>query len=583
MAQNEVQVENSQPGTPSWQLSNPAVNREIEGYASLTSVNKGGSIDFFVSTQDSKFNIDVFRMGWYGGAGARLLQTIPNVAGQAQPTPAPDGDGLIECQWTKSQTLAVPNTWTSGIYLARLTGGKSGKQSYIIFVVRDDARDAALFYNLSVNTYQAYNFWPGEDTGRSLYEWGCKANVRARKVSFNRPYVLGNSYSQEMPGAASGLGAGEFLTNLQPSYFEGFSPAGFECNMVRWLEKSGFDVTYGTNIDVHENANLLSNYRGFLSVGHDEYWSMEIRTNLQNQLANGVNLGVFSSNTAYWQVRFEPSSSGAPNRTMVCYKDDTDPKTLRTQRSTGNWRFAPVNMPEAALIGVQYVGDPVCSDIVISNASHWLLEGTHLKNGDHLKGLLGYEVDAYFPDSSPQDTEILARSPISGLTDLPPNWSGPPPTDSHLAFRKTDQGTCVFATGSMQWSWGLDDFNAPALRPVLSNAAVQSITNNLLTAFTSPITISMPARLPAISPQQSCGITFSTIGGTAPLTWTASELPPYLTMSSSGVLSGTPPSEAANTTINFSVTVKDASGASASKTFTLRVAVKALDAEAVGV
>src|SRR3954451_14543446 len=114
MALNETQTENSLPGTPHWELSNPAINREIEGYASLTSVNKGKSIDFCVSTNDSNFQIEVYRTGWYDGVGARLLQTIPNLPGKLQATPSPDPTtGLIECHWTTSYTLAVPTTWTS--------------------------------------------------------------------------------------------------------------------------------------------------------------------------------------------------------------------------------------------------------------------------------------------------------------------------------------------------------------------------------------------------------------------------------------------------------------------------------------
>ena len=123
--QNPVQIENSLPGTSGWQLSNPAVNREIEGYASLTSVNIGGTIAFSVSTTDSTFNIDIFRTGWYGGVGARLLTTISGLTGVVQTTPTQDPvTGLIECAWPSSYTLAVPTTWVSGIYLARLTGNQ---------------------------------------------------------------------------------------------------------------------------------------------------------------------------------------------------------------------------------------------------------------------------------------------------------------------------------------------------------------------------------------------------------------------------------------------------------------------------
>src|ERR1700704_2749644 len=69
LAANAVQNENALPGTTSWQLSNPATNREIEGYASLTSVNQGKQISLFVNTSEPSYAIDIFRMGWYGGNG----------------------------------------------------------------------------------------------------------------------------------------------------------------------------------------------------------------------------------------------------------------------------------------------------------------------------------------------------------------------------------------------------------------------------------------------------------------------------------------------------------------------------------
>ena len=97
---NPIQDENALSGTALWQLSNPANNREIEGYASLTSVNRGGQISLFVSTADPNYTIDVYRMGWYGGTGARQVLGPIQLAGtqQVTPTPAPV-TGLIECNW----------------------------------------------------------------------------------------------------------------------------------------------------------------------------------------------------------------------------------------------------------------------------------------------------------------------------------------------------------------------------------------------------------------------------------------------------------------------------------------------------
>ncbi len=576
-AQNSIQIENANPGTPGWQLANPATNREIEGYASLTSVNVGAPIRFFVSTADSTFTIDVFRTGWYQGIGARLLTTVANLPGTLQPTPAPDPTtGLIECQWTSAYTLNVPPSWTTGIYLARLTGNPSGKQSYMIFVVRNDASASELVFQSSATTFQAYNFWPGGATGKSLYSWA--PGGRGWMVSFNRPYTLGFSYVAGVnEDAASGVGAGEYLTNEQPGPNTQSDPypiyaAAWEFNMVRWLEQNGYDLTYVTNIDVHENASLLLSHKGFLSVGHDEYWSMPMRQNVQNALSAGVNLGFFSSNAIYWQIRLQPGYDGTADRTIVCYKYDAaaqDPDYYTNpQLATTEWRDTPVNMPEAALVGGEYVGDPWNADILVSEASHWLFNGTGLENGSHLTGLLGYEVDSFVPGTSPADTVILTSTPVGPFVDTDdPGLGCSTGCFSNVTWYASGAGS-VFSAGTFQWAWGLDDYNAPALRPVLSSAAVQQMTANVLSALVNPATIAVGSALPPGTAAQPYQFTFVTEAGTAPVAWTAAGLPNCLSMSAAGVLSGVPASPGP---ISFSVTATDAQQHTATGNFNLAV------------
>ena len=71
METNPIQRENARPGTTEWRLTNPARDHQIEGYASLTSVNRGQQIGLYVHTQDLSYSLAIYRMGWYGGAGAR--------------------------------------------------------------------------------------------------------------------------------------------------------------------------------------------------------------------------------------------------------------------------------------------------------------------------------------------------------------------------------------------------------------------------------------------------------------------------------------------------------------------------------
>jgi hypothetical protein len=457
-----IAVENAKGGDALWVLTNPALRHEIEGYASSTSINRGQTINFFVSTMDPSYALEIFRMGWYQGTGARKLKTAITLPGMQQPIPSPDPvTGLVECQWQSSYSLAVPNNhgdptdWASGVYLAKLTAQPSGKQSYIIFVVRDDARASRYLFQSSVTTFQAYNNWGG----KSLYNNGIGG--KGVKVSFNRPYAPGLQ-----PSAAFGAGAGEFLTTYQPVY-ETY-PAGWEYNMVRFLERNGYDVTYSTDIDRHENPTLLLNHKAFLVVGHDEYWSMQMRNNVISARDAGVNLAFFAANVSFWQIRFEPSQfTGDPNRTQVCYKDTSDP--VKGALATINWRT--LGMPEDAIVGVMYGSDRVKTDIQVQNTNNWVYAGTGLQDGDRLKGLLGYEVDL-IQTGSPADVIALARSPFPE--------PGRPLQYSNMATYTAASGAVVFATGSMHWNWGLDDYNTPTVRPSVLSVAAQKITSNVL-------------------------------------------------------------------------------------------------------
>ena len=291
---NAVAAENARTGTRDWRLDRPATAREIEGYASATSVQRGESIALYVNTNAASFVLEVFRIGWYRGLGARRLFgpiTLPGAL-QAMPTMDPQ-TGLVDCAWTRPFVLSTATDWTSGIYLARLSASDSGAQSYILFVVRDDERAADLLVQLPVTTYQAYNAWGG----KSLYHWGSTDHQRAARVSFNRPYAA----NAQNPAAAFGMGAGEFLANLQPhgSHYP-ISNAGWDVNMLRWLEREGFDAAYCTNLDTHARAPSLQRCKAWLSIGHDEYWTREMRDHVEAARDAGVPLGFFGANSAYW-------------------------------------------------------------------------------------------------------------------------------------------------------------------------------------------------------------------------------------------------------------------------------------------
>jgi hypothetical protein len=498
---NETQTENANPGTIAWQLTNPALNREIEGYASLTSVNVGGSISFFVSTSDSAYSMDFYRIGWYGGAGGRELLGPISFLGVLQPTPSADSYGTFECNWTSAYVLTVPINWTSGVYLVKLTGSSTGKQSYIQFVVREDSRNSIYLFQRSITTDEAYNNWPGPAAGgKSLYTFNSSNSVAAVKVSFNRPYFIDTD-----PHNHTQVGAGFFLR--------------WEINMVRWMEMNGYDVSYATDIDVHEDVNLLLAHKAFLSVGHDEYWSWQMRANVELARDSGIGLGFFAGNICYWQIRLESSPlSGAADRTQVAYKTNyaSDP-TANVCYLTDWWRNNSCKPSEQALIGVEYtaanVGCPstsTCADVVIMDASNWALAGTGLLNGSHIPGILGYEVDGLVEPDSPPGTALIAHSPIPSTAD-PDAYPAPDYAFSDMVTYTAASGATVFSVGTIQWSWALDDWGGGTQRPSMLNAAAQQITQNALARL---VTAAGPPNITNLSPNSGAVGASVTITGT---------------------------------------------------------------------
>ncbi|PYX98264.1 MAG: hypothetical protein DMG71_00810 [Acidobacteria bacterium] len=447
---NPIQSENAKLGTTAWQISKGATNHQIEGYASATSVNRGGSISLFTNTTDSSYSIEIFRMGWYGGLGGRRMMPTIQLSGTQQPAcPVVDANTFrLECNGTSPYILNVPydpadpTNWASGVYIAKLTALPSGYQANVIFVVRDDTSASKYVFQTGVNTYQAYNAWGG----KSLYTYNSSGGIPATKVSFNRPYD-------------DGRGAGQFFS--------------YEINMLRFVEREGYDVSYITDIDLHENSSVLSNHSAALAVGHSEYWSYQMRTNFQSARDAGKGLGFISSNNVYWQLRYEPSVfNGAADRTVVCYKDYTkDPVYLAGDPSkyflvTVRWRDFPVNLPENTLVGLMYQNDGVTGDIVISNASHSLFNTSGLQNGTHLTGLLGKEADHLYA-GAPAGIQLLAHSPyVIGTTTF----------FADMSVYTAASGASVFDAGTFKLPWGLDNYgnNAPV------NAGAQQFVRNVL-------------------------------------------------------------------------------------------------------
>ena len=240
-AANPIPAENAQQGTIEWR--GPDVHgTATQGYASELSVAPGETIHFHVSTDPpEEYHIHVFRLGWYGGLGGRQLACMPAECGQdsygkAYATPS---SGWLGAGWPVTDELTIPPDWPSGTYLAKFelrTGLQEGKAAFQPFVVRPAGdRRSAILVQVPVNTWEAYNPWGG----KSLYDSNSEDGA-ANRVSFERP--LPRSY--------------------QPIW-------EWEIQLVRFLEREGYDVSYQTDLDTDRDpASLLTH--GFLVVADQD-------------------------------------------------------------------------------------------------------------------------------------------------------------------------------------------------------------------------------------------------------------------------------------------------------------------------
>jgi hypothetical protein len=352
-ATNKITVENAKLGNPpsEWMI-NGIGDDTIVGFATYISVNRGQAVSFKIRTNSLDYRIDIYRLGYYGGNGARKVATIQRQLATPQTQPNPGGDpsiGLVDCgNWAVSATWTVPSTEVTGLYIAKLVRqDATAGVSHIPFVVRDDGVASDLLFQTSDTTWCAYNSWGGH----SLYGGDLPA-FRAYKVSYNRPYNT-RGY--------------DFQSGPQDWIF------GVEYPMIRWLERNGYDVSYSTGVDSDRRGAEILLHKIFLSVGHDEYWSGPQRANVEAARDAGVNLAFFSGNECYWKTRWESSVAGpaTPYRTLVCYKESrANAKIDPSPTWTGTWRdprFSPPSdggRPENALTGTIFQVDSYRLDTI---------------------------------------------------------------------------------------------------------------------------------------------------------------------------------------------------------------------------
>lgn len=451
--------ENAKPGTDAWPVPDqPALWSRIRGYATTTSVNRGATFDLRVSTAAPEWRVEALRMGWYGGVGARMVWQSESLKGVEQPAAVLNpAVGTWTAPWDTSVQITADGSWPPGMYLLKLVSSDGG-MSYVPMVVRDDDSTAALLIQSSVTTWQAYNEWGG----KSLYDDVRTGNRgRADVVTFDRPYYRN--------------GSGEYF--------------GRESDMVMFVERLGLDVTYWTDLDLHARPHKAAEHRAVISQGHDEYYSTSMRRGLEAARDLGVNLAFIGANGCFRKIRMEPNDAGE-DRLQVNYRSAARDPITRSDPSeaTVSWRQSPSNDPESSLIGNLYESNPVAGDMRITNAENWMFEGSGLRNGDVLPGLIGNEYDRVQPEHpTPHDIEVMCHSPVVCKGR---------PTFADVTWYTADSGAGVFAVGTFEWVKRLGpDTSERTPSAADPQAALQKVTQNVFEVLAAgPAGHTHPAR-----------------------------------------------------------------------------------------
>jgi hypothetical protein len=439
-AHRRVVAENSLPGDPHWKIRHLGAPDAIMGYAGAASVLTGQSFPLFVSTTSSGFRIRAFRLGWYGGDGARQVWQSGSLRGHRQ-----NGPGLtaptntVHTEW--DPVVEVPtDDWPAGAYLLRLDAD-SGAQRYVPVVVRSASTAGKVVLKAAVATWQAYNTWGGYD----LYIGpGQSYANRSLAVSLDRPYDLN--------------GADMFLT--------------YERNVVALAEALGLSPAYVTGMDIAADPHLLDGASALISGGHDEYWTPAERSHVTAARDAGVNLAFLGANAMFRRTRLD---SGG--RLVICYKTSytEDPMYgVDNALVTSDWREPPDPDPESSLIGTIYEGYPAVAPYVVVSPQSWLFAGTGVPKGASFHNLIGIEYDRVnpaYPVERP--IQVLSHSPLTcqGASSF---------ADS--AYYTHAGGAGVFNSGTMRWVGAIYG-DRPHGIAGKTPAFVKQVTANLLRAF----------------------------------------------------------------------------------------------------
>ena len=426
--------------------SNDPSEPQVWCYTDRMSYAPGDTVRFFVSTSAHEFHLEISR----DGARRERVFVREDLKGAFYDTP--DDCSVSGCGWPVAFELVIPGDWPSGGYVvtSRITApdGQDITQDHF-FVLRalQGRPTAPLLLIACTSTWIAYNDWGGSNHYEGLVAQ--HGNGFSPLLSVERPWARG--FIRLPPDAprvpnASPPGGPPRYPHMEWAFTNGYSKkyasagwASYERHLAVWAERRSLQLDYATQHDLHFRPDLLSHYPCVVIVGHDEYWSWEMRDAIDAYLDGGGHVARFAGNFV-WQIRLQDQG-----HRQVCYKyharaEDPLHASAKRHLTTTCWDAKVIGRPAATTMGLSgaagiYAGWSRCvahgsGGFTVYRPEHWAFDGTELGYGDVLGGrsrIFGYEVDGLeymirrglpYPthdDGAPEGIEILALSPATAI------------------------------------------------------------------------------------------------------------------------------------------------------------------------
>lgn len=397
-------------------------------YTDCRSYLPGSSVTFFLSTTVPSLRLRISR----DDTQREPVATLGPLAGQF--LAAPDRAYKVGCDWPAAASWQVPAVAQPGPYLVELLNEEDGSViGHHLFFIRNADQDRAtpgrLVLVAATSTWAAYNDWGGANHYFGLNPGTPRG--RSPLLSSRRPWARGqiwlpegaprivNEHRSRKPGPAR-------YECVEWAYLNGFSKyyasagwASYERPFFLWAEKNGFAADIITQDDLHSDPSALEGYPCALFVGHDEYWSREMRESVQEYVRRGGRAARFAGNFL-WQIRLEEN-----NNRQVAYKYDArshDPLagTSQAHLMTSAWEDPLVDYPGARTFGVNALRGIYAAfggmasrsprGFSVFRPEHWAFDGTGLTYADMFgneASIFGFEMDGLdytFKDGLPEPT-----------------------------------------------------------------------------------------------------------------------------------------------------------------------------------